>query len=120
MKKLLLVDDEPTNLNLLRAILRDRYQLLFATNGPAALDAARKHLPDLILLDVLMPDMDGIAVRRALDADATTSDIPVVFATALDAGDAAFSAELAMAAATIAKPIDVDHLLALLAELCRP
>jgi putative two-component system response regulator len=119
MKKILLVDDEPTNLNLLRAILRDRYQLLFATNGPAALDAARKHHPDLILLDVLMPGMDGIAVRYALGDDAMTRDIPVVFATALDTGDAALAAELAAAAATIAKPIDVDRLLALLADLSR-
>ncbi|WP_024872658.1 response regulator [Tolumonas lignilytica] len=82
-KKILLVDDEPNNLQLLRQILRDDYQLLFAHNGQTALDAVTAHHPDLILLDVMMPDLDGYEVCRRLKANPLTSDIPVIFITAM-------------------------------------
>ena len=60
--RLLLVDDEPTNLQLLRQILQADYRLLFATDGARALQLAKEQRPDLILLDIMMPDMDGYAV----------------------------------------------------------
>ena len=81
--RLLLVDDEPTNLQVLRHILQADYRLLFATDGERALQVAREQRPDLILLDVMMPNMDGYAVCRALKADAATASIPVIFITAL-------------------------------------
>lgn len=80
---ILLVDDEPTNLRVLRTVLSDVYRLLFAKNGTEALQLAAQHQPDLILLDVMMPGMTGFEVCTALKADAATQHIPVIFVTAL-------------------------------------
>ena len=82
--RLLLVDDEPTNLQVLRHVLQADYRLLFATDGARALQVAREQLPQLILLDIMMPGMDGYAVCRALKADTATAGIPVIFVTALN------------------------------------
>ena len=82
-QKILLVDDEPHNLQLLRQILKDDYTLIFAKNGKDALKNAVNSRPDLILLDVMMPDMDGYAVCRQLKQDRRIDDIPVIFVTAL-------------------------------------
>lgn len=79
---LLIVDDEPSNLAAMRQILSDQYCLAFATSGAAAIIAAKKHAPSLILLDVEMPDMDGYKVCKALKDDSQTSDIPIIFVTA--------------------------------------
>ena len=81
--RILLVDDEPVNLQVLRQVLQQDYRLAFATDGARALALAREQRPDLILLDVMMPDMDGYAVCGALKADAATARIPVIFVTAL-------------------------------------
>ena len=81
--RLLLVDDEPSNLQVLRHILQADYRLLFATDGERALQVAREQRPDLILLDVMMPHLDGYAVCCVLKADAATAAIPVIFITAL-------------------------------------
>ncbi|WP_313070332.1 HD domain-containing phosphohydrolase [Melaminivora sp.] len=81
--RLLLVDDEPTNLHVLRHVLQDDYRLLFATDGERALAIARQQQPQLIVMDVMMPGLDGYAVCATLRADATTTAIPVIFVTAL-------------------------------------
>jgi len=81
--RLLLVDDEPTNLQVLRHILQADYRLLFATDDERALQVAREQRPDLVLLDIMMPNLDGYAVCRALKADAATASIPVIFDPAL-------------------------------------
>jgi diguanylate cyclase (GGDEF)-like protein len=87
---ILIIDDEPANLATLRAILAPTHQLAFARNGAEGLAAARKHVPVLILLDVQMPDMDGYTVCRLLKADPDTSDIPVIFVSAMsEVGDEA-------------------------------
>ena len=102
---LLLVDDEPTNLQLLRQILQDSYRLMFATDGERALQVTREQRPDLILLDIMMPRMDGFAVCRALKADVATAHIPVLFVTALsDSVDEAQGLELG-AVDYITKPV---------------
>jgi len=81
--KVLLVDDIPTNLDILREILEpEGHEILVALNGASALDLARRFAPDLILLDVLMPDMDGFETCRLLKADPETANIPVIFLTA--------------------------------------
>jgi class 3 adenylate cyclase len=79
----LIVDDTPENITLLNGLLRERYRTRIATNGEKALEAAAKApLPDIVLLDVMMPGMDGYEVCRRLRADPVTRDIPVVFLTA--------------------------------------
>ena len=82
-KKILVVDDEPNNLQLLKQVLNEQYQLLFATNGVKALEAAVKHLPDLILLDIMMPGISGYETCERLKANPLTKDIPVIFVTAM-------------------------------------
>ncbi|MCP4345613.1 MAG: hybrid sensor histidine kinase/response regulator [Desulfobacterales bacterium] len=82
--RILIIDDEFNNLQLMRQILEDRYQLAFATNGSKALEIAQKLETDLILLDIMMPDMDGYEVCRQLKADEKTKNIPIIFVTAKD------------------------------------
>jgi serine phosphatase RsbU (regulator of sigma subunit) len=82
--RILLVDDVKDNITILIETLKSDYKLGFALNGPDALDYAKRKLPDLILLDIMMPDMDGYEVCRRLQADPATRDIPVLFITALD------------------------------------
>lgn len=81
--RILAVDDEATNLQLLRHSLQDEYQLLFAKDGEAALRLARSELPELILLDIMMPNLCGYEVCEQLKADPLTRHIPVIFLTAL-------------------------------------
>lgn len=80
---LLLVDDEPVNLAILRQILKDDYSLMLARSGSEALEVVSKHRPSLILLDIQMPGMDGYSVCRTLKANAVTEAIPVIFITTL-------------------------------------
>jgi sigma-B regulation protein RsbU (phosphoserine phosphatase) len=80
--KVLVVDDTPDNIRVLMESLRDDYAVAAAVNGQRALQlAAADPKPDIILLDVVMPDLDGYAVCRTLKADPNTRDIPVIFVT---------------------------------------
>ncbi len=82
-KTILIVDDEPTNIDVLKSILKGRYAVKVANNGRLAMRvAASEHPPDLILLDVVMPEIDGYEVCRLLKQNETTRDIPIVFVTA--------------------------------------
>jgi len=80
---LLVVDDVPENITTLSGMLGDRYAVIFATSGADALEIVRERQVDLILLDVMMPEMDGYEVCRKLKANLATRDIPVIFVTAL-------------------------------------
>ncbi|MBF0428464.1 MAG: diguanylate cyclase [Magnetococcales bacterium] len=80
---LLIVDDEPENLWILTEIFGDSYELATAINGPNALNCIKNNPPDLILLDIMLPKMDGYEVLRCIKADKFTYDIPVIFVTAL-------------------------------------
>ncbi|MDR1802592.1 MAG: response regulator, partial [Treponema sp.] len=82
--RILIVDDEKTNIEILSSILSPEYTVYMTKSGSGAIDLANKHLPDLILLDILMPDMDGFDVLAALKASEKTKDIPVIFITGLD------------------------------------
>lgn len=81
-RTVLIVDDAPINIKIIIRLLKDEYHTLVATSGQKALETARaERPPDLVLLDVMMPDMDGFEVCKALKADPQTRDIPVLFLT---------------------------------------
>jgi diguanylate cyclase (GGDEF)-like protein len=80
---ILAIDDVPGNLKLLGEILSHEYRYLCATSGPAGLDIARAQRPDIILLDVVMPDLDGYEVCSQLKSNPTTEAIPIIFITSL-------------------------------------
>ena len=79
----LLIDDELVNIKILSDILKGEYEVIFATSGEEGVHRAVESLPDIILLDVMMPGMDGYAVCSRLQQDARTAGIPVVYVTAL-------------------------------------
>ena len=81
---LLIVDDVPENLLVLYKILRDEYEIVGATSGTEALQLAASSRPDLILLDVMMPELDGYEVCRLLKKDSRNRDVPVIFISALN------------------------------------
>lgn len=102
---ILVVDDAPANLNLVAGLLNKQYRVKLASSGAKALELARRAPPDLILLDVMMPEMDGHEVCRRLKADPATGHVPVIFLTAMqDPQDEAMSFE-AGGADFIPKPI---------------
>lgn len=80
---LLLVDDEPTNLHVLRHILQQDYRLIYARDGEKALHLCQQEQPNLILMDVMMPGMSGYEVCRQLKRHPATANIPVIFITAM-------------------------------------
>ena len=80
----LIVDDERSNLEVLISILSPEYTVFMTKSGSAAVDMANKYLPDIILLDIIMPDMNGFDVLAALKASSKTRNIPVIFITGLD------------------------------------
>ncbi|RYE92123.1 MAG: response regulator, partial [Oxalobacteraceae bacterium] len=102
---ILAVDDEASNLQLLRQILQDHYRLRFAKDGTRALELAREECPNLILLDVMMPGMSGYEVCAALKADPALASIPVIFVTALNDTDDELEGFEAGAVDYITKPI---------------
>lgn len=105
-RTLLLVDDETTNLQVLRHTLQDDYRLLFAKDGERALELVRTDRPDLILLDIMMPGLSGYEVCRVLKQDPVTATIPVIFVTALaDAANEQHGLELG-AVDYISKPFN--------------
>jgi putative two-component system response regulator len=88
IETILVVDDVPENIDILAASLSPQYRVKFATSGPEALEVCWNDPPSLILLDVMMPGMDGYEVCRRLKADLRSCDIPLIFITALmDARD---------------------------------
>jgi CheY-like chemotaxis protein len=99
--KILCVDDDPLIRQMLGDILRLRgYTVLTASDGEAALDVAAKERPDLILLDVMMPGLDGFEVCRLLKADAVLKSAPIVILTAMN--DATLNARAVEAGAVLA------------------
>lgn len=104
--RVLVVDDQPTHVHALYQILADDHQVFMATTGEQALAVCADKQPDLILLDVVMPGMDGYEVCQRLKADAATRDIPVIFFTAhTDESEEALGLDLG-AVDFISKPIN--------------
>ncbi|NNE60064.1 MAG: response regulator [Woeseia sp.] len=81
--RVLIVDDEPGNIKILSSVLAGDYALSVATGGEQALQIAEVQLPDIVLLDMVMPGMDGIQVCEALKSNEKTRDIPVIFVTSM-------------------------------------
>jgi sigma-B regulation protein RsbU (phosphoserine phosphatase) len=103
---ILAVDDTPENLDVVKGLLGADYLVKAATSGPMALKIAEKQTPDLILLDIMMPDMDGYEVCRRLKENKQTRNVPVIFLTAMDqTTDEAHGFELG-AADYITKPVN--------------
>ena len=104
--RILVVDDAMENIQILHAALQEEQEVLFALDGERALELARTQHPDLILVDAMMPDMDGYAVCAALRAAPETRDIPVIFVTALKTPEDETRALEAGAADFITKPVN--------------
>jgi DNA-binding response OmpR family regulator len=82
--RILIVDDEPINIHLLTRALQGTYDVYTATNGIDAISQVQKVTPDLLILDVMMPDISGFEVCKNIKADERFADIPVIFLTGLD------------------------------------
>ncbi len=112
-KLLLLVDDNPINLKLLTKMLQENgYKIKACTSGKFALQAVQATPPDLILLDIMMPEMDGYEVCRQLKLEADTADIPVIFISALSETDDKLKAFAAGSVDYVSKPFQEAEVLA--------
>ncbi|RIX43597.1 MAG: response regulator [Rhodocyclales bacterium GT-UBC] len=104
----LLIDDEPVNIKILSDALKNDYEIIFATSGEEGIRLAQAHQPDLILLDVMMPGMDGYEVCVRLQNDARSATIPVIFVTALGSTAQEVRGLESGALDYITKPINAD------------
>ncbi|MCT7962714.1 response regulator [Laspinema sp. D1] len=112
-KDILIVDDTPVNLRVLAKILSDRgYKVRKALNGQIALTACQTLLPDVILLDIMMPDMDGYEVCQRLKSDPKTQDIPIIFISALEDEWDKVKAFKSGGSDYITKPFQIEEVLA--------
>lgn len=109
--KVLIVDDEPFNVDYLEQELEDLdYQLITASNGREALDKIQSHLPDLVLLDLQMPVLDGFAVLAQLKADNELRNIPVIIVSAANDSRSIVKGIKQGAEDYLTKPVDADLL----------
>lgn len=110
---ILVADDEPTNLLLIMSCLeREGYQVLSARNGQETIDKVRQAPPDLIILDVIMPVLDGLQTCRLLKGDPLTRDIPVIFLSGLEGTEAIVKALSIGANDYISRPFEAEELIA--------
>ncbi len=116
-KTILVVDDAPSNIDVVKTILSETYLVQAAVNGKIALKIAEKKRPDLILLDIMMPDMDGYEVCKALKNNPVTVNIPVIFVTGKDQ-DSDQATGLALGAiGYVTKPVDPTALKKMVADV---
>lgn len=116
---ILVVDDEPLNVELLEGSLSDDYRIIKAYNGTDALTMAKEKLPDLILLDIMMPDIDGYEVCSQLKKDEKTICIPIVMITILKEKPDRIKAMAAGADDFLSKPVDMYELTVRVKSLIR-
>lgn len=104
--RLLIVDDQPLNIRVLHQIFHEEAEVLMATSGEQALEVAAREQPDLILLDILMPDLDGLSVCRKLKATPELAETPVIFITAQSSAEEETAGLEAGAVDFISKPVN--------------
>jgi len=120
-KKILVVDDEPDLLNFLGAFLEDNgFEVIYATNGKECLEKAKKEQPDLITLDITMPEESGVRAFRNIQEDEQTKDIPIIIITGVTPEFKQFIHTRKVVkppAAYMEKPVDTSTLLVKIHEL---
>src|SRR5512145_1282024 len=118
--RILVVDDNAANVDILRTrLLAHGYEIVTAADGEEALSATRAHLPDLILLDVMMPKLDGVEVCRRLRADASLPFIPIILVTAKSDPKDVVAALEAGGDEYLSKPVDQTSLVARVKSMLR-
>jgi two-component system, cell cycle response regulator len=118
--RILIVDDDSLNIKLMKAKLpAEKYESLTASNGQQAIAIADRDLPDLILLDIMMPDMDGFAVSRLLKQNPHTREIPIILVTALEGLDDKINGLETGADEFLTKPVNTIELLSRINSLLR-
>ncbi len=117
-KTVLIVDDDPSVLAVVERILsRQHYRVKTLSNGAAAFKTAKELRPDLIILDVVMPGLDGVDIAGYLQEDHTTVQIPILYLTALDGSGSAPAAGALMATHVLNKPVNAEELITRVREL---
>jgi CheY-like chemotaxis protein len=117
-RKVLIADDEPGVRRLLREILCGEYHVLEAQNGREAVDVAISEMPDLVLLDLIMPEMDGLTACRAIKDAPNTKEVPVVMVTAVTHElNKKLAENAAGASAYVTKPFSPKDVMATVSEL---
>jgi len=112
VSKILAIDDDSTTLQLLDFFLtKHKYEVTVSPNGADGIKKAQEIMPDLILLDVMMPQMDGIEVCKKLRADEKTAKIPILFLSALSQDVEVMRGLMAGSDGYIVKPFELDNLL---------
>jgi len=118
MAKILIVDDSPTETyQLTRLLEKNGHTVLSAPSGEAGVSEAKVHIPDLVLMDVVMPGLNGFQATRQLSKAPTTAHIPVVMVTTKDQQTDRVWARRQGAKAYITKPVDESRLMSILARL---
>lgn len=112
LPKVLVVDDDPINLQILAQALSEFYQIIMASDGKKALELSLSQSPDLILLDISLPEMDGYQVCRALKNNSKTKPIPIIFITAHDSDESELKGLQLGAADYFTKPFKIPLVLA--------
>lgn len=108
--KILVVDDCPVNLKIINKLLGDEYEVMLAGDGRTAIQLATSYIPDLILLDILMPEMDGYAVCRCIKNQEATAEIPIIFITVVSESNSIVKGFEAGAQDYIIKPFGSEEL----------
>ena len=117
-KRILVVDDEPQNIVVMREILKTGYTVIAATDGAKALSLAQSATPpDLIMLDIMMPGIDGYEVLRRLRADPRTAGLPVILVTAKDKIDDKLTGYELGSSDYITKPLDPAFVMSIVHKL---
>ncbi len=116
-KKILLVDDEEILLNILKKVLESSYDVITTTRGKEAIRLAKDLRPDLIILDILLPDIRGEDVKRILQDSDITANIPIIYLTGrIDKEDEDILRKVTGKFSMLAKPIEIDQLLVAIKE----